>query len=73
MKEIAKILIVSGSILLVAGVAVYVIGDKFKWFGSLPGDIRIEKPGFSFYMPITSMLLVSALLSLVIWLVRKVF
>lgn len=73
MKEIAKILIVSGGVLLAVGVAVYVIGDKFKWFGSLPGDIRIEKPGFSFYMPITSMLLVSAVLSLVIWLVRKVF
>lgn len=73
MKEIAKILMLSGSILLISGVVIYVIGDKLKWFGSLPGDIRIDRPGFSFYMPFTSMLLVSVLLSLVIWLARKMF
>ncbi|WP_233632779.1 DUF2905 domain-containing protein [Parapedobacter sp. ISTM3] len=73
MKEIAKILIFGGGLLLVLGVVVYFLGDKLKWFGNLPGDIRIERPGFSFYMPITSMVLLSVVFSAVIWLVRKLF
>ncbi len=73
MKEIAKILMFGGGLLLIVGFAIYFLGDKLKWFGNLPGDIRIEKPGFSFYMPITSMLLFSLALSMVIWLVRKLF
>jgi hypothetical protein len=39
--------------------------------GRLPGDISIQRPGFSFYFPLTSGLLVSAGLSLVLWLVRR--
>lgn len=73
MKEIAKIIMHSGGILLVAGAVIFFLGDRLKGFGSLPGDIRIERPGFSFYMPITSMLLASLALSLVVWLVRKLF
>jgi hypothetical protein len=37
----------------------------------LPGDIVIERPGFKFFLPITSMLLISALLSLIAWLMRR--
>jgi len=73
MREIAKILILGGGMLLVIGLIVYLLGDRLKGFGNLPGDIRIEKPGFSFYMPLTSMLVLSAILSLVVWLVRKLF
>jgi len=73
MKEIAKVLIFGGGLLLGAGLVIYFLGDKLKWFGSLPGDIRVEKPGFSFYMPLTSMLLLSAVLSAVVWLTRKLF
>lgn len=73
MKEIARILIFGGGLLLIAGLIVYFFGDKLKWFGNLPGDIRVEKPGFSFYMPIASMLLLSLVLSLVVWIVRKLF
>ena len=40
-------------------------------FGRLPGDIVIDKPGFKMFFPITSMLLVSGLLSLIMWLFRK--
>lgn len=73
MKEIARILILGGGALLVIGLVVYFLVDRLKGFGNLPGDIRIEKPGFSFYMPITSMLLLSVILSFVIWLARKLF
>lgn len=39
----------------------------------LPGDIVIDKPNFKFYFPITSMILLSILLSLILWLFRKFF
>lgn len=73
MKEIARLLIFGGGLLLIGGMILYFFGDKFKWFGNLPGDVRVEKPGFSFYMPITSMLLLSAVLSAIVWLIRKFF
>lgn len=73
MKEIAKIIMVSGGILLVAGAVIFFLGERLKGFGNLPGDMRIEKPGFSFYMPVTSMLLASLVLSLLVWLARKFF
>jgi len=73
MKDIAKILIFGGGLLLLVGLTVYFAGDKLRWFGNLPGDIRVERPGFSFYMPLASMLLASVVLSAVVWLVRKLF
>ncbi|GGC44991.1 hypothetical protein GCM10011386_41560 [Parapedobacter defluvii] len=73
MKDIARILMFGGGSLLVIGLIIYFLGDRLRGFGNLPGDIRIEKPGFSFYMPLTSMLLLSAVLSLIIWLARKLF
>lgn len=66
-------LMLGGGIILIVGMIVYFSGDKLKWFGNLPGDIRVERPGFSFYMPIASMLLVSTVLSALVWLVRKMF
>lgn len=39
----------------------------------LPGDIVIDKPNFKFFFPITSMILLSILLSLILWLFRKFF
>jgi hypothetical protein len=39
--------------------------------GSLPGDIRIERKGFSFYFPVTSSIVVSALITLILWIFRR--
>jgi len=39
--------------------------------GRLPGDIVIDRPGFKFFLPITTMIIVSAVLSLILWLFRK--
>lgn len=73
MKEIAKIMILAGGFLLIAGLIVYFAGDKLKWFGHLPGDVRIERPGFRFYAPLASMILISVVLSLLFWVIRKFF
>jgi hypothetical protein len=62
----AKILIVAGIVLVVAGV-LWMIGDRLG-LGRLPGDILIERDGTRIYIPITTSLLISALVSLVLWL-----
>lgn len=58
-----------GAILVLAGLAMHF--GLLGWFGRLPGDIRIEGEHGGLYFPITSMLLVSALLTLVSWLLRR--
>ena len=64
-----RLLIALGVLLVVAGLA-WPLLMKFG-FGRLPGDFRIERDGFTFYFPLTSGLIVSALISLVLWLLRK--
>lgn len=66
-----KYLIIIGLLVVLVGVVVYFLSDKLHWLGRLPGDIRIEKENFRFYFPITTMLLLSGVLNLLIWLFRK--
>lgn len=65
-----------GRALIVAGVAAIVIGllvrtGALAWFGNLPGDIRIESERTRVFIPVTSMLLVSVVLSLLVSLFRR--
>jgi hypothetical protein len=67
-----------GTILIAIGVGLILVGlllwsGSLSWFGRLPGDIRIERETVRIYVPIVSMLLVSAALSLVLYLVRRFF
>jgi hypothetical protein len=62
--------------LITAGVVL--IGLGLLWpllaksgLGNLPGDIRIERKGFSFYFPVTSSIIVSALITLILWIFRR--
>jgi membrane protein implicated in regulation of membrane protease activity len=73
MKEMGKILIFLGVILMLSGILIYFSSSLFSWFGNLPGDIKVEKPGFKFYFPIVSLLLISAVLNVIIWVFRKIF
>lgn len=73
MPQLGKILITAGIILIIAGLIVYFAGDKLNWIGRLPGDIRVEKEHVRFYFPITTMIILSVVLSLLIWLIRKLF
>jgi hypothetical protein len=66
-----RILIAVGAVLVAAGLL-------WPWLsrlglGRLPGDIRIETANGVFYLPLTTCLVVSAVLSLVVWLVRRWF
>ncbi len=73
MPHLGKLLIFAGLILVFAGVLIWFAGQHFTWFGNLPGDIKIEKENFRFYFPITTMILISILLSLFLWIARKIF
>jgi hypothetical protein len=64
-----RLLITLGTILVIAGLL-------WPWLKRvplfhLPGDIIIDRPGFKFMFPVTTMLIVSAILSLIFWLVRR--
>ena len=46
------------------------LAPSIPWLGRLPGDIRIERENFHFYFPLVTCLLLSLVLSLVVWLIR---
>ncbi len=73
MPQLGKILITIGVILIAAGLIVWFAGNKLHWIGNLPGDIRIEKENVRFYFPVTTMIVLSVLLTLIIWIFRKLF
>ena len=67
-----------GTILITIGVGLILVGlliwsGSLSWFGRLPGDIRIERETVRVYVPIVSMLVVSAVVSVVLYLVRRFF
>ena len=61
---IGKILIIAGAIVVVIGLVLSFAPGLLGWFGHLPGDIRIERENGSFYFPVTSMIIVSIVLSI---------
>ena len=63
-------------ILIVLGVVLILIGLLWPWVRrlplfKLPGDIVIDRPGFQFFFPITTMLLVSLVISIIAWILRR--
>ncbi len=63
-------------ILIVLGVVMILIGLLWPWVRrlplfKLPGDIVIDRPGFQFFFPITTMLLVSLVISIIAWILRR--
>lgn len=71
MQELGKYLLFFGLFLVLFGGLLWILGGRLSWFGDLPGDIRIERKDFRFYMPLTSMILLSVFLSLLIWIVQR--
>ncbi len=71
--NIAKTLIIVGLILLFLGVFIYLFKPYLGWFGNLFGDISYKTDKFSLYMPITSMIILSAIASLILNLFFKFF
>ena len=68
-RPVALLLIGAGLLLALVGLLAYF--GLLSWFGRLPGDLRIERESFRLYMPLASMLVVSVVLSAVLWIVRR--
>lgn len=66
-----RVLVLIGLSLVLLGLLLLYFPKLFSWFGHLPGDIRLEREGLRVYIPITSALLLSLLLSLLLHLSRR--
>jgi hypothetical protein len=70
MSDLGRLLIVAGVILVIAGV-VFLLAPKLPWLGRLPGDISYQRGNFSFYFPLGTCILISIILSLILYLFRR--
>lgn len=70
MEGIGKALLALGLVIAAIGGALVVFG-KVPFLGRLPGDITVQRPGFTLYVPLATSLLLSVVVSLVLWLLRR--
>ena len=70
MNDLGKFLVIAGLLLAGAGVLLW-SGVGRGWLGRLPGDIHFTKGNTSFYFPVMTCILISVILTLLLWLLRK--
>ena len=70
MDTLGRSLVILGAVFAAVGLALW-LAPQIPFLGKLPGDIRIERPGLRLYIPITTCLLISAVLSLLAHLVSR--
>jgi len=70
MTDLGKFLVILGLLIAALGVLLW-SGVGKGWLGRLPGDIHYSKGNFSFHFPIVTCLIVSVVLTLLLWLFRK--
>ncbi len=70
MGEMAKALIITGVVLMAIGV-VLLLFQKTSFLGKLPGDILIKRENFTFYFPLTTGIIISIIISLILYLLGK--
>ena len=71
MNQMGKILIIIGIVIVIIGLILYFF-DKIPFIGKLPGDIIIKKKDFTFYFPIMTSILLSVILTLILFLINKI-
>ncbi|MES2703916.1 MAG: DUF2905 domain-containing protein [Bacteroidota bacterium] len=71
MERTGKAIVVAGIIIAAIGVIVWLAGDKLRFLGRLPGDLRYDGEHTRIYIPFTTMLLLSMVFSLVLWIIQK--
>ncbi|RLC70809.1 MAG: DUF2905 domain-containing protein [Chloroflexi bacterium] len=71
METVGKFLVIAGGILLLLGGLVWAL-SKIPFLGHLPGDVRIEKPGFTCLIPLVSSIVLSILLTVLLNVVIRV-
>ena len=71
-QQTGRYIIMAGVLIVLIRLVWYFLGHRLNWIGRLPGDIRIEREGFRFYFPLTTMVLLSLLLSGVLNILRRI-
>ena len=69
-QQLGKLLIFGGILLAVIGLF-FLFGDKIPFLGKLPGDIYIKKKNFTFYFPVVTSIILSLLISFILYLFKK--
>ena len=72
-QQTGKYILIVGLFIVLAGFLIYFFHDYFKWFGKLPGDIKIEKGNFRFYFPLVTMIVVSIIVTIIVNIFKKYF
>ncbi|HIJ59793.1 MAG TPA: DUF2905 domain-containing protein [Nitrospirae bacterium] len=70
LENIGKYLIIIGIVTIVIGIILF-FSAKITWIGKLPGDIIIKKENFTFYFPIATCIIISIILSIIFWIIRR--
>jgi len=70
-RQIGILVVIVGVFLV--GLGLLIFSGAMRWFGKLPGDVRYESDHVQFYAPIVSMLIISLVLSLLFYLLRRFF
>jgi len=69
-NDIARMLVVFGLLIAFVGLALMLVG-RVPWLGRLPGDIHIQRGGWTFYFPLATSLLLSLVLTLILWILGR--
>jgi len=68
-EPIGALVLGIAALLGIVGAVIYFFGDKLKWIGHLPGDISYRNGNFSFYFPLTTLVLMNG----IVWLLIRIF
>ena len=70
MNDLGKMIFVVGVVIAVVGLLMW-MGVGRGWFGKLPGDIHYSRDNFSFHFPLVTCLIISVVVTIIMWLIRK--
>jgi len=70
MGDLGRLLVVLGVFIVLVGLVLMLMG-RVPWLGRLPGDISIQRGNWSFYVPLTTSILISVLLSVLLYLIGR--
>jgi hypothetical protein len=69
-NELGRVLVVLGLVVVALGVVLLLVG-RVPWIGRLPGDIHLQRGNWTFYFPLGTSILLSIVLTLVLWLIGR--
>ncbi len=70
MPDLGRSLLIIGAVIAAIGGAIMLFG-KLPWLGRLPGDLYLKRDSFTLFFPLTTCIILSAVISLILWLLRK--